>query len=106
LSAEWTAVAEPDTRVPLDTLNDVNAQLIATPAGFTVNRKLQRLLERRLKTFQDGGPIDWAHAEALALGTLLTDGIPLRSSFTTHPFPNTEPWGSNTDTASLHRSVW
>ncbi|KPJ93740.1 MAG: hypothetical protein AMS18_05135 [Gemmatimonas sp. SG8_17] len=77
-SGEWTAVAEPDTRVPLETLHDVNAQLIATPEGFTVNRKLQRLLERRLKTFQDDGPIDWAHAEALALGTLLVDGIPLR----------------------------
>ncbi|UCG89270.1 MAG: multifunctional oxoglutarate decarboxylase/oxoglutarate dehydrogenase thiamine pyrophosphate-binding subunit/dihydrolipoyllysine-residue succinyltransferase subunit [Gemmatimonadota bacterium] len=77
-SAEWTAVAEPDTRVSLETLHDVNTRLIETPDGFTVNRKLQRFLDRRRKVFEDGGPIDWAHAEALALGTLLVDGIPLR----------------------------
>jgi 2-oxoglutarate decarboxylase len=78
ISPDWNVLAEPDTRVSLEILRDVNEQLIETPAGFTVNRKLHRLLDRRRSVFEAGGPIDWAHAEALALGTLLVDGVPLR----------------------------
>ena len=78
LSGEWTAVAEPETSVSLEMLHDVNAHLVYIPSGFNVNRKLLKLMERRGRVFEDGGPIDWAHAEALALGSLLVEGIPLR----------------------------
>jgi 2-oxoglutarate dehydrogenase E1 component len=48
------------------------------PDDFTLNPKLKRQLERRLAAIDRDPGIDWAHAEALAFGTLLTDGIPVR----------------------------
>ena len=68
--------AEPETAVPAEMLRDLNEQLLAVPAGFTVNPKLKRQLERRREGLV--GAIDWAHAEALALASLLTEGTPIR----------------------------
>jgi 2-oxoglutarate dehydrogenase E1 component len=65
------------TAVPLERLEILSEELLAVPAGFTVNPKLQRQLERRLDAMRDGG-IDWGQAEALAFATLLEDGIPIR----------------------------
>ena len=49
------------------------------PDGFTVHPKLVRQLEQRREAFAAGrGGIDWAHAEALAFASLLTEGIPIR----------------------------
>jgi 2-oxoglutarate dehydrogenase E1 component len=70
-------VAEPETAVPAELLAALNQQLLAVPEGFTVNPKLARQLERRREALVRGG-IDWAHAEALALATLLEEGIPVR----------------------------
>jgi 2-oxoglutarate dehydrogenase E1 component len=77
-SVTWSALAEPDTRVDRELLQDLNQQLLRVPSGFTINPKLQRLLDRRTKVFTDDGPIDWAHAEALALSSLLSEGVPIR----------------------------
>jgi 2-oxoglutarate dehydrogenase E1 component len=78
LSGEWAAVAEPETKVSAAVLRDLNAQLTYIPAGFNVNRKLLRLLDRRGTAFENNGPIDWAHAEVLALSSLLIERTPLR----------------------------
>src|SRR5207249_8883189 len=51
--------------------------LLSVPDGFTVHPKLARQLARRRATLDDGG-IDWGQAEALAPGSLLVDGIPIR----------------------------
>ena len=50
----------------------------AVPAGFTVNPKLARQLERRRRDAIESGGIDWGQAEALAFASLLEDGIPIR----------------------------
>ncbi|MCU0625376.1 MAG: 2-oxoglutarate dehydrogenase E1 component [Gemmatimonadaceae bacterium] len=70
---EPTAV---DTRVPADRLTAVNEALLAWPAGFTVNPRLSKTLERRRPGLVEG--IDWGHAEALAFGTLLQEGVNIR----------------------------
>src|SRR5262249_53767780 len=44
------------------------------------NRKILRLLENKKKMFDDGEGIDWATAEALAFGSLLVEGHPVRLS--------------------------
>jgi 2-oxoglutarate dehydrogenase E1 component len=67
------------TAVAADRLRALDEQLIAVPPGFTVHQKLARQLERRAPALRDGG-IDWGHAEALAYGSLLEDGIPIRLS--------------------------
>ena len=51
--------------------------LLQTPEGFTVHPKLATQLERRRVAVREGG-IDWGHAEALAFGSLLADGIAIR----------------------------
>jgi 2-oxoglutarate decarboxylase len=78
LSGEWTVAEEPDTRVSGEILLDLNTQLTSVPDEFTVNQKLLRQLKRRVTSFAEGGSLDWAHAEALALSSLLIEGVPLR----------------------------
>ncbi len=67
------------TAVPSERLLQLNEQLLAVPEGFTLNPKLARQLERRRDTVVEGG-IDWGQAEALAYGSLLEEGIPVRLS--------------------------
>jgi 2-oxoglutarate dehydrogenase E1 component len=67
------------TAVPTERLTLLGEQLLQAPAGFEVDPKLARQLERRRESLREGG-IDWGHAEALAFATLLEDGIPIRLS--------------------------
>src|SRR5271170_1491978 len=71
-----------DTAVPVARLRELGEQLLRVPDGFTVHPKLVKQLERRREALAAGGAsepsIDWAHAEALAFASLLTDGTPLR----------------------------
>jgi 2-oxoglutarate dehydrogenase E1 component len=69
---------EPETAVQAELLHSLNEQLLTWPAGFTVNAKLLKQLERRRTVLGPEGGIDWAHAEELALAALLVEGIPIR----------------------------
>ncbi|MEZ5355915.1 MAG: multifunctional oxoglutarate decarboxylase/oxoglutarate dehydrogenase thiamine pyrophosphate-binding subunit/dihydrolipoyllysine-residue succinyltransferase subunit [Bryobacteraceae bacterium] len=71
---------EPETRtaVSRDLLDEVVEALTTVPDSFTLHPKLSALLEKR-KTALDSG-VDWALAEALAFGTLLIEGTPVRLS--------------------------
>jgi 2-oxoglutarate dehydrogenase E1 component len=70
---------EVNTAVDAEKLEILNEQLLAVPEGFEVNRKLAAQLAERRKAFgEEHGPINWAHAEALAFASLLREGIPLR----------------------------
>ena len=66
------------TAVARDRLVALNEQLLTFPDGFQVHPKLLKQLERRRDRLEDG--IDWGHAEALAFGSLLVEGIPIRLS--------------------------
>ncbi len=72
------SAAQPDTKVDRETLAALNSQLHRVPEHFHINRKLKRVLDRRAQAFDADGPIDWAHAEALALATLGVEGVPVR----------------------------
>lgn len=45
-----------------------------------MHKTVGRLLESKAKMFKDGKGVDWATAEALAFGSLLTEGYPVRLS--------------------------
>lgn len=47
------------------------------PEGFTVHPKLRQLLAKRVEMSRTG-QIDWGFGELLALGSLLTEGTPVR----------------------------
>jgi 2-oxoglutarate dehydrogenase E1 component len=65
--------------VEWSTLRELNQALLSFPEGFTVHPKLDRALQRRRQAFdKPDAPVDWAHAETLAFGTLLQAGVPVR----------------------------
>jgi 2-oxoglutarate dehydrogenase E1 component len=75
-----TPSPEVKTAVSSDRLRVLNDELLSVPDGFTIHPKLVRQLEQRREVFDgsDGGGMVWAHAEALAYASLLTEGIPIR----------------------------
>ncbi|MBV8668500.1 MAG: multifunctional oxoglutarate decarboxylase/oxoglutarate dehydrogenase thiamine pyrophosphate-binding subunit/dihydrolipoyllysine-residue succinyltransferase subunit [Candidatus Eremiobacteraeota bacterium] len=75
---ETNGEASVETAVALDTLRSLNAQLVAVPNDFTIHAKLKRQLERRADALEPAGEIDWGLAEALAFGSLLREGVPIR----------------------------
>ncbi len=66
-----------ETAVPDAELRKLNAELLRVPVGFAVHPKLERQLERRRTTLDEGG-IDWGQAEALAFASLLGEGVAVR----------------------------
>jgi 2-oxoglutarate dehydrogenase E1 component len=69
---------EADTPVDLAGLTEINAGALEVPEGFTIHPKLARQLSRRKDDFGEDSSLDWAHAETLAFGSLVRDGIPVR----------------------------
>jgi len=65
------------TAVAADRLRALNEELLRVPERFAVHPKLKNQLDRRLQAVDAGG-IDWGQAEALAFGSLLVEGIPIR----------------------------
>jgi len=72
-----TASPPVHTAVPAEKLRAINEALLKTPEGFNVHRKLRRPLSRRTEALEHGG-IDFGQAEALAFGSLLTEGVHIR----------------------------
>ena len=68
------------TAVEVDTLLSVGHAISEPPKDFDLNRKITRQLLEKRKTIDTGKDIDWATGEALAFGTLLAEGTPVRLS--------------------------
>ncbi len=73
-------VVELDTAVARETLARIGRVLTTVPAGFHLNPKMVQQLARRGKMAEGAAPLDWGTAEALAFGTLLLEGTPIRIS--------------------------
>src|SRR5262249_53958059 len=69
-----------DTSVDTKTLSEIGVALTRVPDGFNLNRKIARQLEAKRQAIETGEGIDWASAGALAFGTLLVEGPPVRLS--------------------------
>jgi len=69
-----------ETSVSPETFAEVAASLSRVPDGFPLHRTVGRLLEAKHKMVEDGVGFDWATGEALAFGSLLTEGYPVRLS--------------------------
>ena len=68
------------TGVASKTLRKTGKALTHIPDDFNANSKIQRQFRTRSQRIEAGEGIDWATAEALAFGTLLTEGTPVRLS--------------------------
>jgi len=67
----------PRTAVETGEIRKIIEKLTTFPAAFRPHPKLGRFLERRQKVL-DGAGADWALAEALAFGSLVLEGTPVR----------------------------
>src|ERR687891_2555414 len=65
--------------VPRDRLELIHSKLTGFPDSFEPHPKLRNMIEKRADLL-DSDKIDWAHAEALAFGSLLWEGITVRLS--------------------------
>lgn len=69
-----------NTGVPKNKLIALAQRLNAFPSDFSPNKKLVRLMDKRLTCIEKGKDIDWGNAEALAFASLLEEGNPIRLS--------------------------
>ena len=88
LEGKWTGFAkavgglgqEPDTGVDLGLLKSIGHALAKVPEKFNLNRKIDRQLKAKIEMMESGENLDWAMGEALAYGSLLNEGTPVRLS--------------------------
>ncbi len=69
---------EVETGVSADKLAEITDALVRVPDGFHVHPKIVKLLEQRAEMGHGKRAIDYGFAEALAFGSLLLEGTPLR----------------------------
>jgi 2-oxoglutarate dehydrogenase E1 component len=74
----YDSAYEVDTGVPAETLGEVTDKLTSYPADFAIHPKVKKLLEQRAEMGHGKRPVDYGMAEALAFGTLLLSGTPVR----------------------------
>jgi 2-oxoglutarate decarboxylase len=72
-----TASPPVHTAVEAEKLRALNEELLKTPEGFNVHRKLRRPLSKRTDALEQG-QVDYGQAEALAFASLLTEGVHIR----------------------------
>ncbi len=69
-----------DTGVADGKLREIGRGLVTVPEGFRLNPKIARQLEAKRAAIEAGEGIDWATAEALAIGSLCAEGTHVRMS--------------------------
>ncbi len=69
-----------ETGVEPALLQEVGYAISEVPQNVDVNSKIARQLVAKRKVIESGERVDWTTAEALALGTLLCESIPVRLS--------------------------
>jgi probable 2-oxoglutarate dehydrogenase E1 component DHKTD1 len=90
LQGKWEGMTSPtditqDTMIPTGVASDVLLQVgkisVQTPPNFDVHARLQKFhVQPRLQRLEQGKPLDWATAEAMAFGSLLLEGYGVRIS--------------------------
>jgi 2-oxoglutarate dehydrogenase E1 component len=87
LDGRWSGFAKPtegdrrgQTAAPTEMLRNVGRALSTAPDGFNLHKTIARQLQAKAKMFETGEGFDWSTAEALAFGTLLDEGYPVRLS--------------------------
>ena len=71
---------EVETGVSREEIAEISAELVSVPHGFHVHPKIVKLLEQRAEMGSGKRPVDYGYAEALAFGSLLRHGTPIRLS--------------------------
>jgi 2-oxoglutarate dehydrogenase E1 component len=87
LDGRWTGLEKAPrgdrrgtTAVDMDVLKRIGTAISRVPEALHVHRTIARLMQAKRQMIETGEGIDWATGEALALGTLLDEGFPVRLS--------------------------
>jgi 2-oxoglutarate dehydrogenase E1 component len=76
----YKADYEVDTGLTEEELREITARLTTYPEGFHIHPKVKKLLEQRAEMTAGKRPVDYGMAEALAFGSLVKAGVPVRLS--------------------------
>ncbi len=76
----YNAGDEVETGVLPERIREISERLTAYPNDFHIHPKIRKLLEQRSEMGRGERRVDFAMAEALAFGSLLLDGTPVRMS--------------------------
>ena len=68
------------TSISIEKFKEVGQALTKIPNHINAHKTVKRMLDNKQKQLSLGKNIDWATAEALAFGSLLTEGYPVRLS--------------------------
>ena len=71
---------EVETGLSAEELQEITKALTTYPDGFHIHPKVKKLLEQRAEMGAGKRPIDYGMAEALAFGSLVRAGVPVRMS--------------------------
>jgi len=66
------------TAIDPKTMDALGQALTRAPDGFPLHKTVERLLESKKDMFTNGEGFDWATGEAMAFGSLLLEGYPVR----------------------------
>jgi len=87
LDGKWSGIGHAEegarrgvTGVDLERLKEIGRKITSFPKSFTPHKTITRIMAARRKMIDEGQGIDWSTAEALAYGTLLVEGYPVRLS--------------------------
>ena len=80
LNREGEEYVRGETAIAPDTMQEIGRGLTTAPEGFALHKTVGRLLDTKKEMFAKGEGFDWATGEALAFGSLLTEGYPVRLS--------------------------
>jgi len=69
-----------ETGLTSDDLREITERLTTYPDDFHIHPKVRKLLEQRAEMGRGERPVDYGMAEALAFGSLVKSGIPVRLS--------------------------
>ena len=61
-----------------DLLRNISDKINIIPNEINVHKTINKIFQNRKKTIDQGSNIDWSSAEALAFGSLLDEGFPVR----------------------------
>ncbi len=70
----------PETAIPREKVEALVRAITRVPEGFTPLRKVQKLLEEKVKLFEEKGQLDWSTGELLAYASLVAEGKGVRFS--------------------------
>ena len=70
----------PDTAITEEHFDEIFHAIMSCPDDFKPLRKVEKLLQDKVRMYQEEQRIDWATAELMAYGSLLKDGMDVRMS--------------------------